>query len=343
MDRIIKEDIDRIIKDGGDMWEQLAGKNILITGATGLIGYYFTITLLTLNDTLLKGRECRVYALSRSIDKAVMKFKDYVGRKDIRFLINGEYRDIDIEAKIDFLIHAASPASTGQFKESPLSAFGANAIGTIHLMSLFPGRFLFISGGEVYGKGQLTTPTKEIDYGWLDPLDTRSCYAESKRAGENLCACFKVKFGQDFVVARLAHTYGPGVRREDGRVFADFAYDIIDDKNLTIKGDGSAIRSFCYLSDAVLGLFIILLNGQSGKAYNLCNEEASTSIFDLATTLAEHYHTGVKVLLGHTDPLAKSCLDSTELRKLGWKPKVDILTGFTRTIESIRESYAVSS
>lgn len=327
MDKIRQEDIDNIIRAGGDMWEKFSGCRVLVTGAAGLIGSYLVATLLRIPS-------CKVVALVRD--------KNKIDHKDLEVIEQDVCEPILIDGNVDYIIHAASQASPKYIANDPVGTMLPNIIGTNNLLSLARRSkskgFLLVSGGEVYGTGQLNTPTKESGYGALDPMAVRSCYAESKRAGEALCACYKAQYGINTIVARLAHTYGPGVKRDDGRVFADFVYNIIDGKNIQLNSDGSAIRSFCYISDAILGLFTVLLKGESGRAYNVCNENACSSIFNLAVMLADIYHIGVKVLSDRKDPLSKSCLDSSEARALGWNPQIPIAEGFTRTISSIRDN-----
>lgn len=326
MDKIFQEDINNIIWDGGDMWDKLSGCRVLVTGAAGLIGSYLVKTLLRIPG-------CKVVALVRD--------KNKIDCKDLEVIEQDVSEPILVDGDVDYIIHAASLASPKYISTDPVGTILPNVIGTNNLLALAHKNkskgFLFVSGGEVYGTGQLNTPTKESGYGALDPMSVRSCYAESKRAGEALCACYRAQYGVNAIVARLAHTYGPGVKRDDGRVFADFVYNIIDGKNIQLNSDGSAIRSFCYISDAVLGLFTVLLKGES-RAYNICNENACISIYDLAVTLADIYHIGVKAYSDRKDPLSKSCLDSTAVRALGWNPQIGIKDGFTRTIESIKEN-----
>lgn len=348
MNRIVQEDLQNIIKSGGSMWEQFAGSRILVTGAAGLIPYYFTATLLSLNENLLKGRECRVVALVRSRERAEKKFSDFLGRKDLELLVQDVSDPLKIEGPLDYIIHAASQASPKYYGTDPVGTMLPNIIGTNNLLSLARDSkskgFLFVSGGEIYGiVPDDKVPTKESDYGWLDPVNVRSCYGESKRAGETLCVSWYAQYGVPTVVARLAHTYGPGLNLDDGRVFADFVHNILKGRDIELKSDGSATRSFCYVTDAVLGMFILLLKGESGKAYNVCNDGACVSIIELAHTLAGLFpDKGISVKLTDDNrtlgymksPIPKSCLDSSALKSLGWKPSVEIKEGFFRTVSS---------
>lgn len=348
MHKIVREDLQNIIKSGGSIWEPFAGTRVLVTGASGLIPYYFAATLLSLNRTLLKGRECRVLALVRNREKAEKRFADFQGRRDLELLVQDVSAPLGIEGPVDYIIHAASQASPKYYGTDPVGTMLPNIIGTNNLLSLARERkskgFLFVSGGEVYGiVPPEKIPAKETDYGWLDPVSVRSCYAEGKRAGETLCASWQAQHGVPAVIARLAHTYGPGLSLDDGRVFADFVRDLVEGRDLELKSDGSATRAFCYVSDAVLGMFLLLLQGERGQAYNVCNDGACVSILELARTLAGLFpEKNISVKFSENkggpgyikSPVSKSCLDPSRLRALGWEPSIGIKDGFKRTVLS---------
>ena len=348
MNSIVKEDVANIIENGGDMWARFAGKTVLVTGANGLIPYYFVVTLLVLNESVLKGRECRVIGLVRNRQKAEAKFQGLLERNDFKLLVQDVTEPMNFSSPVDFMIHAASQASPKYYAEDPVGTFLPNVIGTLHLLEiakrLQSEGFLFVSGGEIYGVvPDEKIPTKEEDYGWLDPMSVRSCYAEGKRAGETLCVAWHKQHDVPAVVARLAHTYGPGLDFKDGRVFADFVRDVVQGQDIRLSSDGSATRSFCYMTDAILGMFMVLLKGERGKAYNVCNDEACVSIRELAEMLVGLFpekklsvkFSGDKAPTGYMkSPISRSCIDSSRLRTLGWRPRVGIREGFRRTVLS---------
>ena len=203
--------------------------------------------------------------------------------------------------------------------------------------------FLYFSSGEVYGKvSDAIEFVSETDYGYLDSMNVRSCYGESKRAGETICVSYMHQYGLPVKVVRPAHTYGPGMDLNDGRVFADFVRSIVNTQNIVMNSDGSATRTFCYLSDATLAFFKILLQGKNGEAYNMTNPTCEISILELAEKLIhlfpdknlkvvkkKQFPTGyiVSQNVGHTMSIEK-------LQQLNWKPEVDIENGFCRTILS---------
>ncbi|KAA6336830.1 GDP-6-deoxy-D-mannose reductase [termite gut metagenome] len=148
--------------------------------------------------------------------------------------------------------------------------------------------FLYFSSGEVYGKVNDSIATvSETDYGYLDPMNVRSCYGESKRMGENICISYMHQYGIPVKVVRPAHTYGPGMDLNDGRVFADFVRDVAHNNNIVMHSDGSNSRAFCYLSDATIAFFIVLLYGTNGEAYNVANPLCEITIIELAEKLVK--------------------------------------------------------
>ncbi len=350
MNHIVKEDIEKIMEAGGDLWQAFAGATVLVTGAGGMIPYYLTTTLLALNETRLKGRECRVIALVRNREKAGVKFSEFLERADFELVVQDVTAPLKITAPVDYIIHAASQASPKYYGTDPAGTISPNVVGTFNLLELArAGKckgFLFVSGGEVYGIVPAEkVPTKENDYGWLDTVDVRSCYAEGKRAGETMCVAWHHQYGVPAAIARLAHTYGPGLDFNDGRVFADFVRDVVTGHDIELTSDGAAERSFCYVADAVLGLFLVMLKGEKGKAYNVCNDRACVSIAGLADTLVNLFpdkKIAVKFVKAKSrlayiqSPIKRICLDSSRARALGWNPVVGIKEGFTRTVLSFK-------
>jgi nucleoside-diphosphate-sugar epimerase len=185
-------------------------------------------------------------------------------------------------------------------------------------------------------------PLNETGYGYLDPMNLRACYAESKRMAENMCVAWSHQHGVPVKIVRPFHTYGPGMRLDDGRVFADFVSDIVHRRDITLTSDGSAKRVFCYLADATAGFFTVLLKGRDREAYNIGNDREEVSILHLAQTLAGLFpERGISVRHGSAaggaympSPVSRSCPDISKARALGWEPRYSIRDGFERTIRS---------
>lgn len=328
-------------------WTDLNGATVVITGAGGIVATYITETLLFLNEKVLT-TPAKVLALVRNRAKAEAKFAGHLGRPDLEFVIQDVSEPMEIDRPVDYIIHAASQADSKYFTIDPAGTIKPNIIGTYHLLELARQSksrgFLFVSSGEVYGKFETppTQPVNETKYGVLDPLELRACYGEGKRAGEALCSAWHHQYGLPAGIARLGHTYGPGMDLNDGRVFADFVGKIVRGENIVLKSDGTASRPFCYLADAVTGLFTILFKGQQGGAYNLMNDEAEIRIRDLAELLVGLFPEKGLQLICPDQPTQPNnaalwnpgfLVDTSKIRELGWRPLFSPETGFRRTTE----------
>ncbi len=345
MNSVIDEDIKEIIKRRFD-WDSFSYSSILISGGSGFIATYIIETLMYLNRK--KNLHIRVLAVVRNKEKAVKKFSQFIKSKELTLIVQDINKPIHVRRKIDFIIHAASHASPKFYSIDPVGTLKANTIGTMNLLEL--GRkkhikdFLFISSAEIYGtfkNSQRAIP--EDEYGTIDPTNIRSCYAESKRMGENICISWHHQYGIPVKIVRLFHTYGPGMSLDDGRVHADFVANIIVGQNILMKSEGKSYRTFCYIADAVSAIFAVLLKGQNGQVYNIGNDQAEIRIQDLAKLLSSiipnRQVTVIQKRRTRKENYIESPIDrckpnTTKVRQLGWNPCYDLKEGFSRTIFS---------
>ena len=294
-------------------------------------------------------KPARVIALVRNAERARERFADYLDRDDLQIVVQNVADPLLFQEPFDYVIHAASQASPVYYRTDPVGTLSANVMGTHHLLNAaqrYAARgFLFFSSGEIYGILKGTSgAVAEHDGGFLDPTDVRSCYGESKRMGETMCVAWAQQFGVPTRIVRPFHTYGPGMRLDDGRVFADFVRDILKGGPIILQSDGSARRSFCYLADATLGFFTVLLHGATGEAYNVANPSGECSIAELAERLAAEYRDeGVTVERRHRadsvyvpSPILSTVPNVDKLRALGWQITWSIEKGFRRTVDSYR-------
>ena len=341
--QVIEEDLE-FISQASLPWNLLEGKNILISGANGFLPSYLVKTILFLNEHKFK-KQAKVFAMDMSNSRLVA----YANRRDLVFINQDICQPINIEGKIDFIIHAASKASPKFFGQDPVGTLSANVFGTKNLLELAAEKkvesFLFFSSGEIYGQilsGD--SQVREDAYGHVDTTNVRSCYAESKRMGETMCVSWLHQYGVPAKIVRPFHTYGPGINLDDGRVFADFISDIVNNRNIVMKSDGKAIRSFCYIADATVGFFTILLKGENGQAYNLSNNLAEVSILELANLLVKTFPeknlTVERKDNGNSEYLKseinKCSPDVSKIKGLGWQPKYSLEEGFKRAVESFK-------
>jgi nucleoside-diphosphate-sugar epimerase len=273
---VIQEDVAWIVSQPLP-WQEFSGTSVLVTGAAGFLPAYMVETLLFLNDSVLR-KPARITALVRNEQRAKERFAAYRDRTDLQFLVQDVCAPIRKTDRLDYVIHAASQASPRYYRVDPAGTLSANIIGTYQLLTAAQEHslkgFLFFSSGDVYGISSDGSKTiTESDYGYLDPTDFRSCHGESKRMGETMCVAWAHQHKVPTRMVRPFHTYGPGMRLDDGRVFADFARDILRGGPIVLHSDGAARRCFCYLADATAAFFTVLLKGGDGQAYNVANPE----------------------------------------------------------------------
>jgi nucleoside-diphosphate-sugar epimerase len=345
---IIKEDLRTIFNSDID-WSKFFDKTILISGANGFLPAYLVETFLYLNF-VNPSSNVKVVALVRSIDNAKIRFKAYFENPNLKFIVQDVSNPIQLSTRLDFIIHAASQASPKYYGIDPVGTLSANVLGTFNLLKLARENkvesFLFFSSGEVYGELDVSQiPIDENTFGYVNPTNVRSCYAESKRMGENICVSYHHQFDVPIKIVRPFHTYGPGMKLDDGRVYADFVSDILNNQNICMHSDGAAVRAFCYLSDATIAFIKVLLEGKNGEAYNVGNPEEEYSVLKLANILVDLYpHKKLQVIkkvINNSNNYLKSPLKSnspniTKIRELNWRPLVAVQEGFKRTIESYK-------
>lgn len=342
LNKIILEDLERIASEQVQ-WEKLRGATVLITGAAGMIASYLTYLLLYLNET--KNMKIQVLALVRNKEKAEKHFAGLLNREDLKLVVQDVCEPLDYEDKIDFIIHAASQVSPAQFIQDPAGTISANTTGTLTMLNLAKQKkakgFLYLSTREIYGKAPDSKEyVSETDYGAIDPTLLRSCYPESKRISETLCAAYKYQFNLNCKIARIAHSYGPGITIGDGRVLGDFLKNVINGENIVMNSEGNAVLGLTYISDLIRGLFLVLLNFDE-MVYNISNQDATVTVRELALKLASMYpdkKIGVSFInasasqqsgyLSHRVGL----LDSTKANESGWIPEVGIDEGMRRTV-----------
>ena len=342
MNKVLFSDLEEISSSKIIDWERFRNKAILVTGANGMLPSYIVYILLYQNKKLQLGLS--VIAQVRNLSRGHETFKNFMEDPSLYLLEQDVCIAFSIDKPIDFIIHAASQASPKYYTIDPVGTLMANIEGTINILKLAVQKkcesVLFFSSAEVYGKVEEGWIT-ESNYGYLDPTSTRSCYAESKRMGEQLCYSWNAQYGTHCKVVRPFHTYGPNMKLDDGRVFADFVNNIICNKDIVLKSRGDAKRAFCYVTDATVAFIKILLDGTDGVSYNMGNPEQEISIRDLAEKLVKLFpRKGLKLIfdIDKNDLIQKSAVKSVLpnidlLKSLGWIPIVSVEDGFKRVIE----------
>jgi dTDP-glucose 4,6-dehydratase len=326
-------------------WDFFRRQTILITGGNGLLPSYLVRALLLANR--LHRLDLRVTCIIRSRQSDLARLEPWLSDQALD-LVYGEVESYPLDqlSQQSIVIHAASGATPAVYQSNPVGIILPNTVGTAHLCeqaSVWKSRrFLFFSTGEVYGINS-SPHFLETDYGLVDPCSLRSCYAESKRCGEAICVAYSHQHELHAVIARIFHTYGPQMKLNDGRVFADFVRDSLEGKRINLASSGEALRCFCYLSDATSAFLHLIVFGEAAQAYNLSNSNAEVSIMDLATLVAGLSNPPLDVYLGNNQDLKPGYMPSqvprslpsiAKMQALGWQPVVGLHDGFKRTLSS---------
>ncbi|MEO0254691.1 MAG: UDP-glucuronic acid decarboxylase family protein [candidate division WOR-3 bacterium] len=307
---------------------------ILITGCAGFIGSHLC------EKFLIKGDE--VTGIDNFITGSKKNVEILKKYKNFKFLELDVCNKLNIKKKFDIIYHIASPASPKHYHEFQLETMLVNSIGTKNLLDkakIDNSVFVFASTSEVYGD-PLVHPQKEDYYGNVNPIGERSMYDESKRFGEALCMVYFRKFNVDIRIVRIFNTFGPRMKMEDGRVIPNFIVQALRNEPLTIYGDGSQTRSFCYIDDMVEGLIKVGIKANlKGEVINLGNPH-EIKIIELAEIVEKLLNKNLnkKFLPLPKDDPKKRCPDIEKAKKLlEWEPKVSFEEGLLKTIEYFKE------
>jgi nucleoside-diphosphate-sugar epimerase len=284
--RIIEEDVRAIVKEVGESIHQLENKKILITGAGGMIGSYLVYALMYANKHILKN-PATLYLVIRTK-------KEPFG-KDAKI----HYLHIDIAKEtpslrgVHYMVHAASKAAPKIYMVDRIDTMNANILGLYHLLEICDQQlksFLYFSSCDVYGEPNTNQLIKEDYVGTTDHLSARSCYAEAKRACETICINYFWEKELPIKIARIFHTFGPGLDLYDGRSFSDFTRFGLEKKDITIKGDSKKKRTYLYVKDTAIMLLKLLLSGENGHIYNIGNKNNLVSIGGFANLFKEAFN-----------------------------------------------------
>lgn len=343
MNKIIKEDVLEIISELGDKVFDLEGKNVLITGASGMLASYIVYVLIFLNKNVFK-KPCNLYLLMRGKSD---KFGD---EKFIHYV----YGDISeskpiIKEKINYIIHAASKAAPKIYLDNMIDTLNTNIKGLYNVLEMVSNKtesILYFSSGEVYGQIEnIDEQISESYVGKVDHLGKRSCYAEGKRASETICMNYFWEKNFPIKIARIFHTFGPGLNLDDGRVFSDFIKMGLEENDIEIKGNKTLERPFLYIKDATVMFFLLLLSSKNGEVYNISNNNEMHSVGEVAEFVVEiinkYKKINIKVVEKKTNDMymkdaLKSIKPNTDKFTNDFKyiPKTTLKEALTRTILS---------
>ena len=299
----------------------------IVTGGAGFLGSH-------LCDSLLDAGH-RVICVD-NLDTGSLQNVEHVEDERFTFLMHDVTEPLYIDEPVDFVYHLASPASPIDYLRLPLHTLKVGAYGTHHMLGLAKlkrARFVLASTSEVYGDPQVH-PQPEDYWGHVNPIGPRGVYDEAKRYAEALTMAYHRQQGVNTGIVRTFNTYGPRMRPHDGRAIPTFLRQALQDKPLTVFGDGSQTRSFCYVDDQIRG-YIAMAESEIHLPVNIGNPDEFT-LLELASAVIEVSESRSEIVfeaLPTDDPQVRQP-DSTRARELlGWEPEVDLRDGLRRTIE----------
>lgn len=329
-----------------ECFDNLRSSNILITGATGLVGSCIVDFLMYLNEYFKY--DVNIYAVTRFSSKAFERFSSYANYCNLHIVECDLSKEIpNIDVNIDYILHAASNTHPELYAKNPVETMCINFIGTLNILKFMQqnyrkSKMIFLSTLEVYGEMQKNKIYFcESDIGKVDFNLSRSCYPESKRACETLCQSFIKEYELNITIARLGYIYGPTVDLSSSKADVQFLKCALEQKNIIMKSKGIQARSYCYVVDVVSALMFLMINGKNGEAYNIANKESNITLKDYAVALADR--ADVKIEFCEPSDIEKegystvqnSTLNSDKIEQLGWRPQFSLRegVGFTLAIK----------
>jgi nucleoside-diphosphate-sugar epimerase len=328
-------------------WGILNNKSILITGATGLIGTFLVDVLMyrniTYNDAIT------IYAIGRNREKALLRFNNYFNSNYFIFIQHDIQEAIELDIVVDYIIHGASNTHPLAYANEPVNTILLSIIGTKNILKFAKEqkakRVLFISTVEIYGenRGDREEFTEDC-CGYINCNTLRAGYPEGKRAAEALCQAYIKEDFIDVVIARSCRVYGPAMDRNDSKVIAQFLQNACDGKDIVLKSDGKQQYSYCYVADVCSALLVILLNGKTGEAYNIAEQNCDMSLLQIAEILSNYINKGIvyeipsSVEASGYSKVIKALLDSMKLQKIGWSVQYPIREGLLRSLLIVKET-----
>lgn len=350
---IVNRDLEYIRAGLSGEFPRMAGKRLLIIGGAGFLGYYLVQSVLRWNAREGEDAPIDLTIYDNYIRGVPAWLKALEGNPRLT-LVKHDISGPLPEGMPDFryIMHAGSIASPLYYRKYPIETMDANVNGLRSMLEWARRRagtdravegFLFFSSSEIYGDPvPEAIPTPETYRGYVSCTGPRACYDESKRYGETLCVNFAQQYGLPVKVARPFNNYGPGLKITDARVLPDFARDVFAGRDIVMKSDGSPRRTFCYVADAVVGYYKVLVRGRPGEAYNIGTEEPEISMLDLAGRVAglgrELYgyrgRVETRIDPGYLvdNPERRSPAIAKARRELGFQPSIPLEEGLRRTL-----------
>lgn len=349
---VVNQDIKNIAKSIRREAKELSGKTLLISGGAGFLGSYILATIFELNKNFLK-EPCHVISIDNFITGKKRRILDELDDQSFTFIEADVSKPVATDRKVDYIIHAAGLASPVYYQRYPIETIESAVNGAKNLLELARLKkaksFLYFSSSEIYGDPDPNfIPTPETYRGNVSPIGPRSCYDESKRLGETLSMIYYEKHNVPVKIVRPFNIYGPGMLPNDYRVVPTFISNALSKKPLPIHDEGNQTRTFCYISDAIIGFFKVLMSKKSGEVYNVGSDETEINMIGLARIISKLFKDKVEI---RTIPYPKTypqdeprrrCPDLTKIKtNLGYQPRVTLENGLKRVIKWYKYEKAI--
>lgn len=347
MHPIIKEDLDSVVRNLGDDARKLEGKTLLISGGAGFLGSYFVGVTHLLNKNFAK--PCRVIVLDNYITGSKDSFIHELIDKNIQLIEADVTRPLPLEGPVDFIIHAAGLASPAYYKKFPLETIDVAILGTKNLLDLAREKkvvsYLGFSSSEIYGNPDPNfIPTPESYRGNVSCVGPRSCYDESKRLAETISITYHQVHDVPVKIVRPFNVYGPGMKPNDYRVVPTFMARAYSGEVLPVHDKGDQTRTFCYISDAIVGFFKVLFSDRNGEIYNVGIDGPEINMVMLANTVSNLFGRNAPVKLVKypdsypADEPNRRCPDLSKIKEhVNYTPTVGLEEGLQRTAAWYRD------
>jgi len=347
--KIISEILEDIVNRLGEESRFLEGSTLIISGGAGFLGSYFLGVIHLLNEKFL-AKPCHVISIDNYITGTKESFVGDVYGEHIKRVEADIRTPFSVpEPVVDYIIHAAGLASPVYYNKYPLETIESTIHGAKNLLELArqkkPKSFLLFSSSEIYGDPHpASIPTPEHYKGNVSCTGPRACYDESKRLAETLCLTYHQLYDIPLKIVRPFNVYGPGMKPSDHRVVPDFITRAIAGAPLRVHGSGNQTRTFCFISDAVVGFFKVLLSQKNGEVYNVGTDREEINMAKLAHLVAEYFDNQIEINLVDyseaypADEPRRRCPDITKIsRELDFHPTWDLRSGLKKTVEWYRD------
>ena len=320
------------------------GSSFLVTGATGLIGSIIVKAIVKCNQK--HSAKIQVKATARSKAKIEEVFSGE-SLSSVEFIIQDITEPLTCDG-VDYVVHTANPTESKFFITNPVETIKSICGGSLAVLDFAKENkvkgMVYLSSMEVFGTiNESEKRTLESQLGYIDISNVRSCYSEGKRLSECACKCYAEEYGVNVKIARLAQTFGAGISKKENRVFAQFARSVLKGEDIILHTKGDSVGNYCYTTDAVKAILLLLNKGDSGEAYTVVNEQSTTSILNMAKMVIEEFGNGKSKIVFDIPndnkfgfaPKTGVKLSSSKLNALGWRASVSLKESYQRMMEDL--------